>query len=403
MLKFPSVPRRMLPVLLMCALPLAAIAHPAPAGAMHMDMEAEPALSVGAVFDVQGRLWLANVRGDHVVVLHSDDLGKTFSKPVIVNPVAEKIYASGENRPEIALGPQGQVYVAWTQQPTPQWTGLIRFARSTDGGGHFSAPVTVNGGSADVTRGFGSLAVAGNGDVVIAWIDAGERAQAKAAGKTYHGFALDAAWSSDAGQTFGPPKQVAAHTCECCRTVAAREPDGQVAMMFRMVYPGDIRDHAFAVLHADGKLDDPGRVTFSDWQVAACPDQGPGLAIGTDGVRHAVWYEAAHGPAIWYGQLDPGHPPRHKLGIGGPGAAHADVAVHGHTVWIAWNQVNVEGYQLLLRTSRDGGAHFDAAHVMATSQAAVGSPQLLVRGDAAYIAWNTADGFRLIPAIAERN
>ena len=82
--------------------------------------------------------------------------------------------------------------------------------------------------------------------------------------------------------------------------------------------------------------------------------------------------------------------------LGGPGASHADVAVHGKTVWVAWNQVNAEGYALMLRSSRDGGAHFGAAREIASSRAAVGSPQFLIRAGAAYVAWNTADGFRLI-------
>lgn len=396
MLKLPRPLRMLFSVLLACTLTWTAHAHPDAAHAMHMDMQAEPALGVGAAFDARGRLWLARVQGGHVLVSRSDDLGKTFGKPVVVNPVAEKIYASGENRPEIAVGPQGQIYVTWTAQPNPQWTGYIRFARSTDGGQHFSAPVMLNRDPAQVTRGFDSLIVAGNGDVVVAWIDAGERVKAKAAGTTYPGFALDYAWSSDAGQTFTAPREVAAHTCECCRTTIAPEPGGNAALLFRMDYPGDIRDHAFAVLPTDGEPVVPARATFSGWHVAACPDQGPGLAIEADGVRHAVWYEASHGPAIWYGQLDPGHPPRHKLKLGGPGAGHADVTVHARDVWVVWNQVSANGWQLMLRASHDGGDTFDAPRAIAESSDAVYSPQLLVRDGHAYAAWNTAKGFRLI-------
>lgn len=382
---------RLVPLLCLALLPLAAIAH-----GEQMDMAHEPTLGAAAAFDASGRLWLATVRDDHVLMQHSGDLGKTFSEPVQVNPVAETIYASGENRPKLATGPAGQIYVQWTEQPAPGWTGSIRFARSTDGGRHFSAPITVNHGPANVTRGFDSLAIAGNGDIVVAWIDGRDAAQAKSAGKPYAGFAFYYTWSADGGKTFAPERKLMDHSCECCRTALARGADGEVAAFFRGVYGDNIRDHAFAVLHTDGEANHPERATFSGWRVAACPDQGPGLAIGADGVRHAVWYEASHGPAIWYGQLDPGHAPRHALKLGGPGASHADVAVHGKTVWVAWNQVNAEGYALMLRSSRDGGAHFGAAREIASSRAAVGSPQFLIRAGAAYVAWNTADGFRLI-------
>lgn len=390
--KPPMALRRLVPLLCVALLPLAAIAHGG-----QMDMVHEPALGAGAAFDAHGRLWLATVRDGHVVVQHSADLGKTFSEPVQVNPAAETIYASGENRPKLATGPAGQIYVQWTEQPGSGWIGYIRFARSTDGGRHFSAPITVNHNPSKVTRGFDSLAIAGNGDIVVAWIDGRDAAQAKSAGKPYAGFAFYYTWSADGGKTFAPERKLMDHSCECCRTALARGPDGKVVAFFRGVYGDNIRDHAFAVLHTDGEANHPQRATFSGWRVAACPDQGPGLAIGADGVRHAVWYEASHGPAIWYGQLHADHRPRHALKLGGPGASHAHVAVHGKTVWVAWNQVNAEGYALMLRSSHDAGAHFGAAREIASSNVAVGSPQFLTRAGAAYVAWNTADGFRLIP------
>lgn len=363
---------------------------------MYMDMSHASGLGVGAAFDAHGRLWLASAHGGHVQVRHSDDLGKSFSPPVVVNPVAETVYAAGENRPKIATGPDGRVYVQWTQQPAPGWTGAIRFARSDDGGAHFSAPVTINHGPLDVTRGFDSLAVAGNGDVVVAWIDGRDAAAARAAGKPYSGFAFYYTWSTDGGKTFAPERKVMDHSCECCRTALAVAPDGEVAAFFRGVYGDNIRDHAFAVLPTDAQPAVPQRATFSGWQVPACPDQGPGLAIDVHGVRHAVWYEASHGPAVWYGQLDPGHPPRHKLKLGGPGASHADVAAHGRDVWVVWNRVDAEGYALMSRTSHDGGTSFAAPRRLAASTVAVGSPQLLLHAGRAYAAWNTADGFRLI-------
>lgn len=382
-------------LLLIAVLPVAGFAH-----AMQMPgMTHESALGASAAFDSHGRLWLVTARDGHVLLQHSDDLGKTLSVPVKVNAVAEAIYDEGENRPKIAFGSTGQIYVTWSHPLSKPWTGYVRFARSLDGGRHFSEPVTVNHDRAQITHRFDALAVAGNGDIVVAWIDKRDLEKAHAAGKPYLGAAIYYSWSRDGGASFAPDRKLMDHSCECCRIALAREPDGNVAAFFRGVFGDNIRDHAFATLRTDAHLPvHAKRATWSGWQIAACPHQGPGLAIGVDGIRHAVWYEAAHGPAIWYGQLDPGHPPRHELRLGGPGASHADVAVQGRSVWVAWNQVSAEGYTLMLRVSQDGGLHFDAAHAIATSSAAVGSPQLLLRGDGAYVAWNTATGFRLIPA-----
>lgn len=382
-------------VLLACLLPLAAPAHD-----HAMEMHGTPnaaALGADAAFDAHGRLWVVTVRDDHVLLRHSDDLGKTFSAPVPVNATAEAISATGENRPVIALGAEGQIYVAW-DHPLPQrWTSEVRFARSVDGGQTFSDPVTVSHWPTGVGRAFASMAVAGNGDVVVAWIDNGDPDAMQAADKAGHHATIAYSWSSDGGATFVPDRELTRHSCECCRIALARATDGGVATLFRAVFGKDTRDHAFGVLPTDGKPAHWQRATFSGWQIPACPEQGPGLAIAADGVRHAVWYEASHGPAIWYGQLDPGHPPRHRLRIGGVGAGHADVAAQGTTVWIAWNRVDATGYSLMLRVSRDGGRHFDAARAIATSADSVYSPQLLVHDGKAFVAWNTAGGFRLIP------
>ncbi|MBN8922283.1 MAG: hypothetical protein BGP10_12745 [Rhodanobacter sp. 68-29] len=385
---------RTLTFLFCCLLASTAAAHDM-AG---MKMSHGPELGASAAFDAQGRLWVVDTAGGHVRLRHSDDLGKTLSAPADVNAVAEPIYAEGENRPKIAFGSHDEIYVSWSQPRAKPWTGFVRFARSTDGGAHFATPVTVHHDRAEITHRFDALAVDGQGRVVIAWIDKRDMLAAQSHGQPYLGAAVYYSWSDDAGKSFAPERKLMDNSCECCRIALARTPQGEVAAFFRGVYGDNIRDHAYALLPTNDEQPHAERATFDDWQIAACPHHGPGLAIAADGVRHAVWYEAKHGPAIWYGQLDPGHPPRHALKIGGPGASHADVAAQGKTVWLAWNQVDAQGYTLMLRRSDDGGLHFGAAHGIAASTAAVGSPQLLLRQGRAFVAWNTAAGFRLIPA-----
>ncbi|MBD8871224.1 sialidase family protein [Rhodanobacter sp. DHB23] len=384
--------RKLIPALL-CLFCFTVAAHDMPG----MHMSNGPGLGASAAFDAHGRLWVVDAANGHVRLRHSDDLGKTLSAPVDVNAVAEPIYDSGENRPKIAFGPRGELYVSWSQPRAKPWTGFVRFARSLDDGAHFSAPVTVHHDAAEITHRFDALAVDGQGRVLLAWIDKRDLEAAKAKGKPYLGAAVYYSWSGDEGRTFVPERKVMDNSCECCRIALARTPDGEVAAFFRGVFGDNIRDHAYAPLPTDGGPVHAGRATFSDWHIAACPEQGPGLAVDDAGTRHAVWYEASHGPAIRYGQLDPGHPPQHVLKLAGPGAGHADVAVHGKTVWLAWNQADANGYALVSRVSTDGGLHFDAARTVATSTAAVGSPQLLVQQGQAFVAWNTADGFRLVP------
>ncbi|HEY8586587.1 MAG TPA: sialidase family protein [Rhodanobacter sp.] len=375
-------------------LPLMTLAH----DGMRMDMPKGPELGASAAFDSQGELYVVDAMDGHVRLRHSDDDGHTFSAPMAVNAKAERIYAEGENRPKIAFGPHDELYVSWSQPRAAPWTGFVRMARSLDHGKHFSKPLTVHHDRAEITHRFDALAVDGHGRIVIAWIDKRDLDAATAVGKPYLGAAVYYSWSDDGGATFVPERKLVDQSCECCRIALARMPDGQVAAFFRTIYGDNIREHAFAVLRTDGKASQVQRATFSDWHIAGCPHHGPGLAIGDDGVRHAVWYEAKAAPTIHYGQLDPGNPPQAPLVIAGAGASHADVAVHGRTVWVTWNQVDATGYALMLRRSIDNGAHFDAARKIAQQDGAVGSPQLLQKQGRAFVAWNTAAGFRLIEA-----
>jgi hypothetical protein len=383
--------RRLL-LALFCLLPTVLLAH----DGMRMEMPKGPELGASAAFDGHGRLYVVDAADGHVRLRHSDDDGRTLSAPVEVNATAERIYAEGENRPKIAFGPRDEIYVSWSQPRAAPWTGFVRFARSLDRGEHFSEPLTVHHDRAEITHRFDSLAVDGRGRIVAAWIDKRDLIAADAHGKPYLGAAIYYSWSDDGGASFVPERKLIDQSCECCRIALARTPHGDVAAFFRSIYGDNIRDHAYAVLRTDGQTSAAARATFSGWQIAGCPHHGPGLAIGGDGTRHAVWYEAKHGPAIHYGQLDPGHPPQHALAIAGAGASHADVAVDGRTVWVAWNQVNADGYALMLRRSSDEGAHFDAPREIARSNGAVGSPQLLLKQGRAFVAWNTAAGFRLV-------
>jgi hypothetical protein len=386
--------------LLFCLLAPAVSAHEGHDMHAGMAMPKGPDLGASAAIDAKGRLWLVDAADGHVRLRHSDDFGRTLSAPTPVNAESEPIYAEGENRPKIAFGSKGELYVSWSQPRAKPWTGFVRFARSIDDGAHFSPPITVHHDRAEITHRFDAMAVDGQGRIVMAWIDKRDLEAATAKGKPYLGAAIYTSVSTDGGKTFSVERKLADETCECCRIAMALTPQGEVAAFYRSIFGDNIRDHAYAVLHADGRPLEPQRATFDDWHIAGCPHHGPGLAIDADGVRHAVWYEAKDKPAVRYGQLEPGKAPTHLQTMAGPGASHADIAVSGKQVWVVWNQVGAQGAALMLRESRDGGLHFDEARGIANTPGAAASPQLLLWQGRAFAAWNTAAGFRLVPTEA---
>jgi hypothetical protein len=382
---------------------LAGVAVTATADDMHgMTMAHEAPLGFDAALDADGHLWVVDTVGEHVRARRSDDMGATFVSSTVVNPTGEPIYAEGENRPKIAFGPKGELYVTWSQPRKLPWTGFVRFSRSLDGGAHFDPPKTVHRDTAEITHRFDALVVDGKGDLVIAWIDKRDLVAATAAKQPYLGAATYYSVSTDRGATFAPERKIVDNSCECCRIALARRPDGTVEAFFRTIYGDNIRDHALASLPIGDTPPDVQRATFTQWHIEGCPHHGPSLAIAADGVRHAVWFSGADGkPTIWYGQLRPGKVPDHLVAIAGNGASHADVAVDGSHVVVAYHQMSAKGLDLMLRESSDGGRHFGEARALAHTDGASGWPKLLVRQHRVFVAWNPEGEFRLVPAQAQ--
>src|SRR5687768_5122637 len=175
-------------------------------------------LAVGATLDANGRLWLARVEDQRLLVSRSEDDGRSFSKPVVVTPEPENISSDGESRPKIAVARDGTVLLTWTQSLPQKYAGNIRFARSTDSGQTFSEPITLNDDGRLTSHRFDSLAIDGQGRVAVAWLDARDRDAAKERGEAFSGVSLYTAQSFDNGANFGRNRSFQAHTCECCRT-----------------------------------------------------------------------------------------------------------------------------------------------------------------------------------------
>ena len=115
------------------------------------------------------------------------------------------------------------------------------------------------------------------------------------------------------------------------------------------------RDHAFAFLGTPpAKVE---RATVDRWRVDACPHHGPSLAFGPDGTRHAVWFNQVEGQGrAFYGQLSAGGP-SHVQQLPA-GATHADLAVAGRNVAVAWKRFDGSVTKIESLISNDAGRSF---------------------------------------------
>jgi hypothetical protein len=299
---------------------------------------------------------------------------------------AESVAADGDSRPHIAPGPAGDIYVTWTQSLGTGHIGYIRFARSTDAGHSFAEPLTVHADRQLIVHAFDSIAVTPEGKVFVAWID-----------KRDVGAALYYAVSDDRGRSFRGDFRAAAHSCDCCRIALLPEAGGSVLALWRGVFAPNVRDHALASLGADGVASEVRRATFEDWRVDACPHHGPSMAKDAQGRVHAVWFSGAPGKeGVYYGVLGDARVERLRR-IGGDTAAHADLALTGKRIAIAWKEF--DGTRSVLRALRsdDGGVTWREAQ-LATSAGATDQPRVLAYGSGFQVLWNSREEpLRVVP------
>lgn len=293
-----------------------------------------PALAVSA----QGETLETSVVGEAARLM----LTRGTAAPV---EVARGVSGHSQAAPRVAVTPGGDVLVLFVRDSTVTGRRFpssdLFLARSSDGGQTFGAPVRVNPDAGFPTgHTFADVAVAPDGTVVVSWLD-GTKADAwkrahpepvaepvaalapgsvpvrrvrdgEQGGDAHHGpmdhgahgpgSSLVVARSSDGGQTFAAPVEVAGNVCPCCRTALDAGPDGAVRVVWRHLWSGGERDPAIATSRDGGRtFGAPVRVHADHWAIDGCPHAGPSVAAGADGRVHVAWFTGAEGRlGLWH-------------------------------------------------------------------------------------------------------
>jgi hypothetical protein len=295
---------------------------------------AEPSVSAatdGSVYVA----WVAHRPGAEadVYVARYGREGAPAGLPVRVNHAAGEVAAWRGDPPDVAVAPDGTVYVAWTGRAGGAGHATTLYlSASHDGGKSFAPPVRVNDDTKACVHGMHSLAVGRDGRVYLAWLDErnlpppepDEPGAAKPGGM--HGEQnreVYFAASSDGGRTFARNRRVASEACPCCKTALAVGPEGRVYVGWRQVLPGDFRHIAVASTVDGGEtFDAPVVVSDDRWELRGCPVSGPALAAGDVGSLRVLWYTAggAGEPGLYMAESSDGgrtFAPRRAVSAGG--------------------------------------------------------------------------------------
>lgn len=361
----------------------------------------KPQLGVTTTFDKHGMLWRARVDNGHIRLSQSSDTAKTFSDEMIVNIEAETISSEGENRPKIAFGNHDEIYISWTRSLDQPYSGDIRFARSVDGGKHFSVPVTVNDNREIISHRFETMGVDAQGNIHLAWLDKRDQSAAKSKAENYAGSALYYTVSKDVGQTFSSNRKLVDNSCECCRTAMDFDADGSPVIFWRHIYGRNVRDHA--LLKLDGHSQ-PVRVSYDHWEVAACPHHGGAISIDAQNNYHLTWFN--NGPerhGLFYAHSsDQGKSFSTPVNIGNydAQAAHPFVLAVKQAVYLVWKEFDGTQTSIKFMYSPDQGDNWQSAKTVAVTDGASDHPLLISNGKTAWLSWNTARQGLVFSAIA---
>ena len=308
---------------------------------------------------------------------------------VRVNPDAMSV-DSLHQAPSLAAGPRGEVYVTWSSRKPVPTGGLfasdLQLSRSLDGGRTFEPPLRVNE-DRPISHSFEGMAVAPDGTVIVAWIDARD------------GSDRPRTWLArvvDRGARVERVTRLAdAETCVCCRVDVAAGAHNTVAVLWRTVLPGGVRDMVLGISRDEGRtFPAPALVHDDRWQIAACPHRGGNVALDAQGRVYAAWYtEGRDGtPDMLFSVSDRGRrfsTPRHLHSAPGTVPDHVRLAVDGRgRAVVVWEDMTAARRRVLMRYSVDGGRTLSRVQTLSSVVKAY-TPDVAVAPDGEFVVvWN---------------
>lgn len=244
-------------------------------------------------------------------------------------------------------------------------------------------------------HGFVSTASLPNGQMGTVWLD-GQKYAGAEGGHDDHGHSsgemtLQFRPVSDKGELL-PALELDGRTCDCCNTAMVGTSNGAVAF-YRDRTEDEIRD-IYYLRYQDGKWSEPKPLHNDNWEMRACPVNGPAADAQGDQVA-AAWFTGADGNNKVNARFSPDGgqswgpvliadslQPMGRVGI---------KLMEGGSALLSW--LNKEG-QLVVQQLQPQGA-MGEPNILADSLSSrkSGFPQLVRLKDKVYVAWTNPEPY----------
>lgn len=354
-----------------------------------------PRLSAGP----DRRLWLSWVEdidaGAHRLRFAKLD-GDVWSPPATVAEGRDWFVNWADFPSVVPLGADLAAAHWLVKRPGGTYAYDVAIALSTDGGAHWSMPITPHDDASATEHGFASLFPAVGGEVGAVWLDGRNMAPADAG--SHDGGGDHAGHGGGMSLRFGIvspitgvvlDQEIDPLTCDCCQTGAAVSDNG-VVVVYRDRDKDEIRDVSFARFET-GTWSETRTLAADGWHIEGCPVNGP--AIDARDKRVVVaWFTGAGTPRVrasW--SEDGGRSFSTPMEIDSDRAmGRVDVTMVGDDdAVVSWmSGTDGDGAEIRYRRLHADGTLGRILNLESTSAArSAGFPQIAAGGDGLVFAW----------------
>lgn len=331
----------------------------------------------------------------------SEDGGKSWSKPVQVNPDDGGVWGFAVSKPRIEVGPTGTIHVFYPANDKSPKTGLdvtsARYIRSLDNGKSFGTPIVLNraaeldredllGEGLSMTNSFGTMGVAPDGTIVTAWQDVAQMKDPS------DGADIAIAISTNDGESFQTERIALPgnDVCPCCQ-VTLEFDDDTTYMGYRKIY-ADGRDSTVARSTDGGRtFSSEGRLDLARWDIDGCPLKTTELGIDGDNVYVATYTGGEDPSGVYFSRsMDGGRSFTGRRQVH-PDAPYSDaptLTVDGTgAVRVVWHAKTGGPRRLFTAVSIDAGITLSEPVELATPAGTSAYPATAAAAGSVWVAW----------------
>ena len=347
--------------------------------------------TVSISFAPDGRLWRLIPTKKAIYVDFSTDFGGTYSKPTRVNKTEQKISVWPENPPAIQISTSGRINILYYADEEQKSTSYYSY--SDDNGQTFSPPALTSDHAQSAMHYMDKMLTDKHDNLYLFWHDTRHEAHDKEIGAGVLSLYYSIKTPADTSQFSN--HFLSSGICSCCRTATAFSNGGKPVILARMVYDNGVRDHALIHMNKDNSWQKPIRVTHDNWEIEACPEHGPAMAIDAQNRTHLTWFTLGDTrQGIFYAHTDDfGKTVSSPLTLGNIDhiPSHADVITLNQRVIIVWKEFDGEQSSLHIKESFDRGLSWSDKTTNLASSAKNSHPKLISNNIDIFLSWTSAD------------